>query len=188
MKNLIKSFLYITFAICCITSCNNNHQKEQQKEQRVKSWGEAKTEFISTLTASDTTNVKQMALKCMDLLKADSIDQALDMLYTVQENKLRKLTEEEKGQLSKRFKIFPVIDYKFESLTFSTQGNSDVKFTSYFAKSENVQNSLKTIKLMFNPIKIENQWYLSMKNIGQSSQDIVNHPTDNSVAPAEITF
>ena len=118
MKNLIKSFLYITFAICCITSCNNNHQKEQQKEQRVKSWGEAKTEFISTLTASDTTNVKQMALKCMDLLKADSIDQALDMLYTVQENKLRKLTEEEKGQLSKRFKIFPVIDYKFESLTF----------------------------------------------------------------------
>lgn len=41
---------------------------------------------------------------------------------------------------------------------------------------------------MFNPIKIDNQWYLTMKNIGQSSQEMQNRPTDKSVAPAEITF
>ena len=186
MKKLVKSLLYISFIICCFNACNN--KKDTQKEETVKSWGEAKAEFVSELSSSDTANVKTIAFQCMDLLKADSINQALDMLYTIEGTKLRKLSEEEKIQLTKRFKIFPVIDYKFEGMTFSTQGNNDVKFTYYFSKSENPQDAPKALGLMFNPIKIDNQWYLTMKNIGQSSQEMQNRPTDKSVAPAEITF
>lgn len=186
MKKLVKSLLYISFIICCFSACNN--KKNTQKEETVKSWGEAKAEFVSELSSSDTSNVKTIAFQCMDLLKADSISQALDMLYTIEGTKLRKMSDEEKIQLTKRFKIFPVIDYKFEGITFSTQGHNDVKFTYYFSKSENPQDTPKALGLMFNPIKIDNQWYLTMKNIGQSSQDMQNRPTDNSVAPAEITF
>ena len=186
MKKLVKSLLYISFIICCFSACNN--KKNVQKEESVKSWGEAKAEFVSELSSSDTSSVKTMAFQCMDLLKTDSISQALDMLYTIEGNKLRKLSEEEKIQLKNRFKIFPIIDYKFEGMTFSTQGNNDVKFTYYFSKPENPQDAPKALGLMFNPIKIDNQWYLTMKNIGQSSQEMQNRPTDKSVAPAEITF
>lgn len=187
MNKLIRSLIYLVLVACFLNSCNEQ-KKEGSREGTVKSWGEAKAEFVSELSSSDTANVKTMAIKCMDLLKSDSIDQALDILYTVEGTKLRKLSEEENARLKNRFKIFPVIDYKFEGMTFSTQGNNDVKFTYYFSKPENPQDAPKALGLMFNPIKIDNQWYLTMKNIGQSSQEMQNRPTDKSVAPAEITF
>lgn len=66
MKKFVKSLLYISFIICCFNACNN--KKDTQKEETVKSWGEAKAEFVSELSSSDTANVKTMAIKCMDLL------------------------------------------------------------------------------------------------------------------------
>lgn len=187
MNKLVKSLIYLIIITFCLGSCNEQ-KKDTPKDNTVKSWGEAKAEFTSTLSSSDTSNVKKIALQCMDLLKSDSIDQALELLYTIDNGKLRKLSDKEKARLKQRFKIFPVIDYKFLGMSFATQGNNDIKFSSIFSIKGNSQNTPKSLVLMFNPIKIENQWYLTMKNIGQSSQDMENRPTDNSVAPAEITF
>lgn len=187
MNRLKKPILYLSLALACLSACTANHRQGDPNGGRVKSLEEAEAEFLPTLTAADSTTVKSMAIRCMDLLKADSMDKALDMLYIVRGTKLQKLTEEDKTRLQKRFEIFPVLEYEFEGMSFSTQGNNDVKFkTKFLEKSES--NTPTSIGMMFNPVKIGDQWYLTMKNIGQKSQDVSRPLRKNSVAPAEITL
>lgn len=67
MNKLIRSLIYLVLVACFLNSCNEQ-KKEGSREGTVKSWGEAKAEFVSELSSSDTANVKTMAIKCMDLL------------------------------------------------------------------------------------------------------------------------
>lgn len=187
MNRVIKSALYVSFALCCLSSCTGNSNNKQAKSE-VKSLGEARTEFIATLSAADTSAVKSQATRCMELLKADSVDSALDMLYTIDGAKLRKLSDEEKVRMKRRFATFPVLEYEFEYLSFSTQGYNDMKFKTFAKRGQTSGKLSQGFTLMFNPVRIDGQWYLAIKTLGQKSKDILNSPGDNSLAPAEITF
>lgn len=184
MNKIIKSILLVS-VVGCLASCGGEKGKESG---RPKSLGDAKAEFAATLTAADTSAVKTQAARCMDLLKADSVEQAVDMLYTVDGTKLRKLSDEEKTRMKKRFSRFPVVDYTFDYLSFATQGNNDMKFTTYSRLRTADEKPVKGISLMFNPVRIDGQWYLAIKTAGQGSKEIKTLAGDRAFAPAEITF
>ncbi len=186
MNRLKKSILYLSFAFLCLPACTPD-QKQGAGGGKVKSQAEAEAEFLPTLTAADSSTVKSMAVRCMELLKADSTDKALDMLYIVRGTKLQKLTGEDRTRMQKRFAMFPVLDYEFEGMSFSTQGNNDVKFKTRFLEASE-SGAPTSIGMMFNPVKIGGQWYLTLKNVGQKSREVSRPLRKNSVAPAEITL
>ncbi len=184
MNKVIKSILLVS-VVGCLASCGGGKEKEAA---RPKSLGDAKAEFAATLTAADTSAVKTQATRCMELLKADSVEQAIDMLYTVDGTKLRKLSDEEKANMKKRFTRFPVVDYAFEYLAFATQGNNDMKYTTYSRLRAADERPSKGVSLMFNPVRIDGQWYLAIKTAGQGSKEIKTLAGDRAFAPAEVTF
>ena len=94
----------------------------------MKTQKEAEDEFVATLTAADSSAVLTLCTQCMDLLKAKETDKALDMLYSIDEAGIAKpLTIQQREALAKR-----LIRYRLDYLSFSTQGNNDVKYKIEF--------------------------------------------------------
>ena len=126
------------------------------------------------LTAEDTAQMLNLSRSCMDTLKAGHIDEALQMLYVMRDGKAIPLPAEKEQQLRKNFKYFPVIDYTLDYYTFSNVDNNDVKFRIEFFKHTGPDDKTpNTIGFMFNPVKIDGTWYLTVKEATQES-----HPTE----------
>lgn len=175
-------FLLILFGGFLFTMCTNS-----EKKVHFKTYEEASHEFISSLTHMDTVAVLKLSTDVMELLKNDKIDEALDSLYMIKDSQLYKLDSNKKQSLRNRFKMFPVLDYKYENLSFTSQGINDIKYTIRF-HIDSITNNSKSMVLMFNPVKVEGNWYITVKEKGQLSNDTDEQIHPQSFAPKEITL
>jgi hypothetical protein len=90
------------------------------------------------LTANDTTQMLKLCDNAMELLKGKKIDEVVASLYEYNDSteELKPLSAEMKKRLERRFKMFPVLDYKREYYSFMLEGCNDVKYEVTFATAE----------------------------------------------------
>lgn len=134
---------------------------------------ESAEEFKSGLTATDTTDVISLCDACMQTLKSGNIDEALEMIQMVDSNlNVLPLDEANIKRLRKTFKFFPVINYRLDKIAFNTSGLNDVKYQiEFFEKTDSLDTTPNTIGFMFNPVKVDGKWVLTVK---QASQEVVS--------------
>lgn len=135
-------------------------RSEKSKVQQVQ-------EFREGLSKEDTTQMLKISNDCMELLKAKKYNEVFASLYLYDdENKsLVPLTETDKKNLERKFKMFPVLDYKLEYYSFLLEGVNDVKYSIKFAEEPNPeQNGEARTAFMLNPVKVDGTWYLTVKN------------------------
>lgn len=138
------------------TSCKS----DKSQVQRVQ-------EFREGLTKEDTTQMLKISNDCMELLKAKKYNEVFASLYLYdEENKaLVPLSDSDKKGLERKFKMFPVLDYKLEYYSFLLEGVNDVKYSIKFAEEEHPEiNGEAKTAFMLNPVKVDGTWYLTVKN------------------------
>lgn len=153
MKKIV--FTIIPLLLCLlVTSCKN----KQTKEDKIK-------EFQSSLTAADTTAMLEIADNCMELLKAGKTDEAIGMLneYDDSTNTVLPLSTETAKRYKKLYSMFPVFEYSRVYFSFQLEGLNDVKYNVQFAKDDETAQT----SFMFNPVKVEDKWYLTVKRADQ---------------------
>lgn len=182
MKNVLY-FIGISVFIVTLSSCQQKSQKEVNNEMLT--LAEAEAQFISNLCKADTDTVINMSTQFMEKLRMGELKNAIKMLYTINGLQLDTLSTKQQRQYLQKFEAFPVRSYQLSYYSFSTQGNNDVKFIYDFSEPNAKQKSL--LSIMFNPIKIDNQWYLTLKGKNNYSQEQLNTPHKQSPAPMEIT-
>lgn len=135
---------------------------------------EAEEMFQSELSSSDTTAVLDMGNAFMENLKNGKVEEAIDLLYTREASdsitNLRKLDENERESLRRRFQRFPVVNYKLVSCDFSIPSLNDLKYNYTFTPGANGAN----LNIMFNPTKRDGKWYLMLKQHDQPAKDAKN--------------
>lgn len=139
-----------------------------QKKEKVNEW--ESTEFQLSMTAEDSTAIVQLGDECMAALKEGKMDAALDMLclYDDSLKTVQPLTDETRAAYQRRFAMFPVRDYKLSYFSFREEGLNDLKYDVFFGAAE--AGSPKT-SFMFNPVKVDGQWHLSVKTAMQDMDE-----------------
>lgn len=152
MKKLYWIFLFCGM-ICLIglSSCHDNNKSRENIN-----------EFVSQLTAQDSTTVLALGDSCMNYFKSKNVDSALGMLYVEQDGQLTHISDSMKTIITKRFKIFPVLDYKLDYYTFLSESVNDLKYRIVFGEATEDMPE-QTTGFMFNPIKSNGVWYLTLK-------------------------
>ncbi len=137
--------------------------KKQPRDERA--------EFRSSLTKEDTTQMLALCDRCMETLKAGRTDEALAMLHLYDDSTrtVLPLSEQKQRELRRTFKLFPVVNYSLVYYTFTTQGLNDVKYSVEFFEKPAGDPTPNSIGFMFNPVKVDGQWYLTVK---EADQDI----------------
>lgn len=148
-------------------SCVDHKPKSSEEKAQ-----EEHAEFVKELTSEDTAQMIKICNDCMNTLKSGHIDDAMKMLHLITpDGDLQPLSQEKEMQLKKNFKFFPVIDYKLDYFSFNTSGINDVKYTIEFFKKPEGDTTPNTINFMFNPVKKDGKWYITVKEADQSVDD-----------------
>lgn len=161
MRKLLYFTLVSAFILVAV-SCGN----------KPKSRVDETTDFRSSLTEADTVQMLKLCDDCMELLKNKNIDGALAMLneYVDSTNTIQPLTDITRAKYIRIFKMFPVLEYQLAGYTFVLEGINDVKYSIKFAEEEHPEkNGEPKTSFMFNPVKIDGQWYLTVKRPDQES-------------------
>lgn len=177
----MKKVVFILAVICTLVSCNNSpkysgmHGEKTQKD--------AEAEFTSALSSADSTAVLNLAEKCMTLLSEGQVTEAVDMIHVLYNNVVYKKSDSYTAELISRFKLFPVVSYKLNYFSFSTEGNNDISYTYAFGPAD-ASGSAPEMKLMFNPVFVDGEWFLTFKDGSQSSRDLPKDKQIHEMAPA----
>ncbi len=114
------------------------------------------------LTSQDSTIMLQKCDSCMQLLSEGNIEGALDMLVLYDDSlqQVSPLTDETRASYKRKFTLFPVLKYELKYVSFMESGLNDAKYEVQFGPDE--AGAPKT-SYMFNPVKVDGQWYLCVK-------------------------
>jgi hypothetical protein len=158
----MKKILYfaVAVALLCVFSC----------KQKAKTTEEAREEFRASLTENDTLEMLKLGDQCMELLKKKDIESAMTMLYEYDDStqSVQPLSDATRKRYEHIFKIFPVLDYIRTEYTFFVEGINNLKYDIIFAEEEHPEvNGVPKTSFMFNPVKIDGQWYLTVKRADQ---------------------
>lgn len=148
------SIIALAFISLVFVSC----KKEQTREEAI-------SEFQSQLTAQDSTIMLEICNDCMDLLRDGKVEDALNSLYEYDDSTgvVSPLSKEMRNRLSRQFAIFPVLEYELDYFSFQLEGCNDVRYNVIFRDGGDEQTGEFVTKFMFNPVKVDETWYLSVK-------------------------
>lgn len=112
----------------------------------------------------------------MSLLKERKFDEALDMIYYLQDSAtVVSMNAEQRMILYKLFKHHPVYEYELDYFNFSQRDLNDMKYRIQFFKLDGPNDHRpNTIGIMFNPVKVDGIWRLTMKSAWQTSKEQKN--------------
>lgn len=160
MKTIkLKLFTVLSIGVLCFTSCGNKQKKEQTREDMIE-------EFRAELTLEDTTQMLTLCDNLMEQLKAKNYSEVLGSLYLYDDSthEVSALSENIQKRYERKFKMFPVLDYKRQYYSFMLEGCNDVKYEVTFATAEQTGDKPATTMFMFNPVKIDGEWKVCLKN------------------------
>ena len=153
-------FAVLATTLLCVTSCKHKPQSSE----------EAREEFRASLTENDTLEMLKMGEECMELLKKKNIEAAMTMLYEYDDStqSVQPLSDATRKRYEHMFKVFPVLDYMRTEYTFMLEGLNNLKYDIIFAEEEHPEiNGIPKTSFMFNPVKVDDKWYLTVKRPDQ---------------------
>lgn len=158
MMKKITFYLLLLYISCSFSACMH---KPVEKS------------FADELTQQDSLDVLHLADSCMTLLKAGDLDGAIDMIYYLQDSiTVIPMNTEQRTVLYKMFKHHPVYEYELDYFNFSKKDLNDIKYRiQFFLLDGPNDHRPNTIGIMFNPVKVDGTWKLTMKNAWQSSKE-----------------
>lgn len=125
-KRVINLTLFIATVLIGMNSCTNRKASV--------------TEDVYNISSQDTAVVLKLASSCMDALQEGRTEAALEMMYVTRNDTLMPISNEQKVNMARRFKLFPVLDYTLESFGFSQYTGNEVKFRVKFAEEDAADN------------------------------------------------
>ncbi len=143
---------------------------------------DAENQFLASLTNLDSFTVFALGQEFMqNLMPGGDLDSALTSLTVIENNVLYRISDESISEMKARFSARPVADYACIRCSFSTEANNDLVYR--YTTSGKV-GSAPGIKLVLNPVKVEGNWYLSLKDGYQSSKDVSPEEQIHPMSPA----
>lgn len=150
---LLRYSCLVLVAVLCFVSCS----KKTDRKDAVAGAP------MMTLDGRDTTAVYGLTKQFLELLKAEKVDEAVSMLYFLDgEGQIVPLPDTLAERQRMVFRAFPVLNYKIDSIIFSTETDSQVKYTIEFFKKQPGDTRPNTTSFYIKPMRVKGQWYLTM--------------------------
>lgn len=169
MKKYLVLFLFVFAFFACKNS--NNFRTYEMAEQ----------EFRQSLTFHDTLSVLVLGQNFMDALKTGGIEYELQNLTVLDDNVLYKISDESLKELQARYGELRISDYALAGYNFSTAGVNDLSFRYTIGGK---LGSGPALKMVFNPVKVDDVWYLTLKDGNMASRDITASEQIHPLSPA----
>lgn len=159
MKNIFDKYNFVTVvmlvALLLLTSC---HKKKDPREGKM-----VIDQVEMTLNGNDTFEVLNQSKLFLETLKSKNLNAALPMIHYLDKDlKIVPLPDSlAKAQLN-TFKLFPVLEYKIDTIEFFSETDCKVACTIKFMEKAKGSKLPNTIGLCLKPVRRSGKWYLTV--------------------------
>ena len=175
----MKKILAVLCTLCLLAACHNGGRKNQ----KFNTFESAQASFAATITPADSAAVIAATEEFMSLVKSGEIDAALSHIYVVDNDTLFLPAPQSLASIKSKFTLFPVLSYKMTDIAFQTSAINDVTYQYVFQEAAEGSNPA-TLKIAFNPVKVDGKWYLTLKDGNMTSKSMQQDLQMNPMAPA----
>lgn len=155
-KSIFLSISLMVLLSICLSSC---HDKSKVKT------GEFVDRHLDTTmvrTPADTLSLLTMCTDYLNLLQKDSVEAALDMLYTYEDGEVQPINDEVRNKLRTNHQRFPVVKYKLESMHLYGEDDSEFVYMIEFFEKPEGDPRPNSIREALSPVRVNGQWYLTV--------------------------
>ncbi len=150
-----KLFIPLLFAGLLLAACKN--------EQKPAAAGGNGDMPVMTLSANDTTTVRQQACDFLQQVVDGKIDEAVAMLYVLDGDTPRPLTDEQRQEYAMSLGNFTFQGFSITSLDFRTEMDTEVGYNLYLDDPAKTTHP-RTFKGLFRPVRRNGAWYITLAN------------------------
>lgn len=155
----LKNILLLSIFALSFTACNNKQKNTAEESLPIL----RPSEIITT--GQDTTEVMDLVNQYMALFANNDLEGASSLLYHVKNDSVHPYTAEERQDFKNHLSIFSVYDYKVNGIIFRSDKNNEVNVRIQIVPDGNISEGKGTTEFVFNPVKIDNHWYLTLMDL-----------------------
>ena len=176
MSILKKLFSLLPIAALFITAaCSSNKEKAAEVTST-----DARFEQDMVRTEQDSLDIINLSKQYLDLLKADSLDQALDMLYEMNsDGKMEPISASRRQELIEHLQQFPVLSYTIDQMLLYSETDTELRYTyEFFVKPEGMEGMNNTTKGALMPHRVDGKWYLTVALFKSEKSEQIDEAAD----------
>ena len=151
-----KLFLFLTLlSLLFVTAC-----KDTKPTAEVTDTGLPVFEF----TSGDSTEIMQLANDYMARFSAKDFRGASDMLYTVHDNTIVPLTDDQRNGYEQAMNALPIFASAVKELKLFSDRDNELRIAVQVAEDGDLESEMGTINFVLNPVEVEGKWYLTLRD------------------------
>lgn len=152
-----KSSLYLFVLAVALFMCSCGGDKKKSDSQ-----GYSLPKPNMELSAADTAEVISLTNQLLDRLRAEKYDDAVGMLYYLNNDSLEALGNDRARAQAMLFKRFKGVRYEVLHFRFKTDKENEVKFVVTLFEKKDDDPRPNTTAFYLKPIRQDGKWFLTM--------------------------
>lgn len=149
-----KKFLSVWILLVALAFVACDSKKGQQAQ------GE---EFpVFEFSDDDSVTVNGLADQYVAAFNAKNMEEAANMLYTVRNDSVFPLTDEQRTSFMAAMGQLPHFGVQKKEVKLRTDLDNQVRIAVLLAENGSLEDEVGTVNFVLNPVKVQGQWYLTV--------------------------
>ena len=167
MRKLLYLCVFSALALS-ISSCGDKKPQSQTSTANDILKQNPRYDTAMVRSHDDSAMIVKMANDYLELLKQNKVDEALGLLYQLDDSShVIPLSDSRKNVLKTNFSKYPVLSYAIDEYHLYSDFDTDVRYTfDFMVKPEGAPENLPTsMKGALSPFRVSGTWYLSVSEV-----------------------
>lgn len=147
------TFLGFLLVILLLASCRNGKTTGEVNEKGLP---------IYEFNDKDSVAVRALADDYVNRFKAQNYEAAADMLYTVRNDSVFPLTDDQRNGYLQAMKMMPFRDCAIKEQILRSDKDNQIRIAMLLSEDGSLDEEKGTVNFFLNPVYIDGQWYLTL--------------------------
>ena len=153
MKKITNLLLASALVVLALASCN-------KKEQVLNDKGYPVFEF----SQQDSTAIMELANDYLARVNNNDFESAAQLLYTVHNDSVFPLTDEQRQGYLGAMKALPVSGFALKELKLYSDRDNELRYAMQIGENGNLETEEGTTNFLLNPVEVDGKWYLTLRS------------------------
>lgn len=161
LMKFINKYFFFAFSII-LFSCSKSAKKSVVEPEE--DYLDPRADKYMQRSNVDTLALIHNTEEYLELLKDGKINEALNKLYEASGDTVLPISDSKKEEIRNLVTVFPVLDYKIDSILLFSETDTEVRYTiEFFEKAEDDPRP-NTLQCVLNPRRVGYYWYLTVSD------------------------
>lgn len=168
---MMKKYLsLVALCLLLLASCGDKKKETGPQNQYLRP-------VTLDLSSKDTVQIRQLVDNYVQAFSDNNFEAASQMLYRVENDSIKPLTDKEREDFVKAMKHFTIYACELSEFTIRTEKNNEMKLKVQIIENGDLENNIGVTHFSLNPVLKDGTWYLTVRD--KDAEGVENYYENN---------